>query len=213
MKNSMVVRAGSVAARMLQIQLARQHDLRQAYVLQKAGLFRRADVRLRAGVQLQRRQVQLQQAHVLDDERIRPGLVHLPGHLARVLQLVVAQDGVQGNEDAAVEPVGVADEPLQLAQVVAGGGARSEGRAADVDGIRAMVHGLDADVGIARGREQFKQVGLQGHRARIIPARPFACPRGAAGTVHRLRHNLGFSLMQRHRGACLCLHGRAAWPA
>ena len=40
-----------------------------------------------------------------------------------------------------------------------------EGRAADVDGVGAMVHGLDADVGIARGRQEFELVGQEGHGA------------------------------------------------
>ena len=144
------------------IQLARQHDLRQAGVLQKARLFRRADVGLRAGVQLHGRQVELQQAHVLDDERVGAGLVQLPGELARRLQLVVAQDGVEGDEDACVKAVRVARQPLDVGQRVAGAGTGAETGAANVDGVGAVVDGFDADVRIARGAEQFKLVG-QGH--------------------------------------------------
>jgi hypothetical protein len=43
---------------------------------------------------------------------------------------------------------------------------------ADVDRVGAVVHGLDADVGITRGGEQFKLMGLQGHGSIIPAARP-----------------------------------------
>jgi hypothetical protein len=76
---------------------------REAHVLQEARLLGRADVGLGAGVQLDRRQVQLQQAHVLHDQRVGAGVVELPGQLARALQLVVAQDGVERDEDAALK--------------------------------------------------------------------------------------------------------------
>ena len=155
------VGGGAHGGDLLHGEFARQHDLRQAGVLQEARLFGRADVGLGAGVQLDGRQVELQQAHVLDDERVGPGVVHLPGHLACALQLVVAQDGVERDEHPAVEAVGVGDQALQLADVVARPGARAEGRAADVDGIGAVVDGLDADVGIARGGEQLDLVGQQ----------------------------------------------------
>ena len=142
-----------------QRQLARQHDPRQAGVLQKARFFGRADVGLRAGVQLDGRQIQLQQTHVLDDERVDAGLVHPPGQAARRLQLVVAQDCVEGDEDAGVETVRVVGQALDVGHCVAGAGARAKTRATDVHGVGAMVHGFDADVGVARGREQFKVVG------------------------------------------------------
>ena len=132
-------------------EFARQHDLRQTGILQEARLFWRADVGLGAGMQLDGRQVDFQQAHVLDDERIGPGVVDLPGHLARTLQFVVAQDGVERDEHAAVEAVGVRDQTFQFADVVARPGARAEGRAADIDGVGAMVHSFDTDAGIAGG--------------------------------------------------------------
>ncbi len=133
-------------------QLACQHDLRQACVLQKTGLLRRADVGLGAGVQLDGGQVDFEQAHVLDDERVRARLVHLPGHLARGLQLIVAQDGVERDENAAVEAVGVLHQALNVSDVIARAGPRAKGRAADVDGIGAVVDGFDANVCVARRR-------------------------------------------------------------
>ncbi len=64
-------------ADLVERQFAGEHDLREADVLQEARLFRGADVGLGAGVQLQRGQVELEQAHVLHDQRVDPGLVQL----------------------------------------------------------------------------------------------------------------------------------------
>jgi hypothetical protein len=64
-------------------QFARQHDLREADVLQEARLGGIADVGLRAGVQLDRRQIHFQQAHVLHDQRIDAGVVQPVNRAAR----------------------------------------------------------------------------------------------------------------------------------
>ena len=140
---------------LLQRQFARQHDLRETGVLQEARLFGRADVGLRRGVQVDRRQVKFQQAHVLHDQRVRPRLVHLPDHLACRGEFVVAQDGVERDEDAAAEAVGVFHQPLDVAHRVARRRPRAEGRAADVDRVRPVVDRLDADVGVSCRGEQF----------------------------------------------------------
>ena len=149
-------------ADLFQREFACQHDLREAGVLQEARLLGRADVGLRRGVQVDRRQVEFQQAHVLHDQRVGAGLVHLADHAACGLQLVVAQDGVERHEDAAAEAVRMLHQPLDVGHRVAGRGPRAEGRAADVDRVRAVVDRLDADVGVASGGEQF-DVGTQGH--------------------------------------------------
>ena len=154
---------------LLHREFTRQHDLRQACVLQKTRFFGCANVGLGAGVQLDGGQVDLQEAHVLDDERIGTRLVHLPGHAARCLQLIIAQDGVERDENAGVEAVRVCNQALQIADVIARAGTGAKGGATDVHGIGAVVDGLDADVGVAGGGEQFDLVGQQRHGA-IIPA-------------------------------------------
>jgi hypothetical protein len=155
------VGGGADGGNLLHRQLARQHNLAQARVLQKAGFFRGADVGLGAGVQLDGRQIEFEQAHVLDDEGVGPGVVDLPGHLPGAFEFIVAQDGVERDENAAVKAVGVGNQALQVAQVVACAGACTKGGAADVDGVGAVVDGLNADVGIARGGEEFELVGQQ----------------------------------------------------
>jgi hypothetical protein len=107
-------------------------------------------------VQLDGRQVQLEQAHVLHDQRVGAGVPDVPGHAARGFELVVAQDGVQRDEDARAVAVGVAAQALDVGQRVAGLVARAESRAADVHGIGAVVDGLDADGGVARRGQQFE---------------------------------------------------------
>ena len=140
---------------LVQIQLARQHHLAEAHVLQEARLLGRADVGLRAGVQLDGRQVQLQQAHVLDDQRIHPGVMQLPDQLVRALQFVVTQDGVERDTDARVITMRMAHQAGDLGHRIGRLVARAKAGAADVDGVSTVVDGLDANVGIAGGGKQF----------------------------------------------------------
>ena len=86
-------------------------------------------------------------------------------------------------------PVRMLDEPCDVGHAVAGLFARAERRAADVDGVGAVVDGLDADVGIAGRGEQF-QFG-DGHGGGRLeksgdstgPAGTLACC-GVRGTSH-----------------------------
>jgi hypothetical protein len=69
--------AAAISRISARVSLARQHDLRKAHVLQEARLFGVADVGLGAGVELDRGQVEFQQAHVLDDQGVGAGFVEL----------------------------------------------------------------------------------------------------------------------------------------
>jgi hypothetical protein len=166
MKNSSVAccTCSADGADLLQVQLARQHHLAEARVLQEARLLGCADVGLGAGMQLDGRQVLQQQAHVLHDQRVGAGLVQLPHQAAGGLQLVITQDGVQRDEDAGVEAVGMGAQAGDVGHGVAGVGPGAEVGPADVDRIGAMGDGGDADVGVAGRRQQF-QCALPGrHR-------------------------------------------------
>ena len=98
-------RGGADGGDLSEVELACEDDLGEPHVLQEAGFFRGADVGLGAGVQLDRRQVEFQQAHVLDDQRVDAGVIQLPDLPARRLQFVVGEDGVEGDEHARVEAV------------------------------------------------------------------------------------------------------------
>ena len=129
-------------------------------------------------MQLDRRQVELQQAHVLDDQGIGAGVVQLNDLAACRFQFVVGEDGVEGDEYARVEAVRVFDQPRDVGDFVGRRRARAERWPTDVHRIGAVVDGLDADIGVARGREQFKLMGL--HEAVFRTAKadifPGACP-------------------------------------
>jgi hypothetical protein len=82
--------------------------------------------------------------------------------LASAFQLIVAQDGVHRDKDAAVKAVGVLHQLGDVLNAVVRCGARPKRRAANVDGVRAMVDGFDADVeGTGRGKK-FEVVRLHG---------------------------------------------------
>jgi hypothetical protein len=91
-------------------QLARQHQLREADVAQELRLLNGADVALRAGMQLDRRQVDFQQPHVLHDQRIDARLVQLPDLLPRQLEFDVVHDRVHRHEDAGAVAVRELDQ-------------------------------------------------------------------------------------------------------
>ncbi|WP_236748611.1 hypothetical protein [Acidovorax carolinensis] len=55
------------------------------------------------------------------------------------------------------------DQALQITDVVACTGPGTKSGAADVHRIGAVVHGLNANIGVAGRGEQFDLVGQQGH--------------------------------------------------
>lgn len=99
------------------------------------------------------RQIQRQQPHVLDDERICSSFIDLVGQPPRQLQLVIVQQGVEGDKDLGAEAMGVARQRFDIFDGVARRAAGAKGRAAHVDGIGTMVDGFDA-VGEVLGRSQ-----------------------------------------------------------
>ena len=148
---------------LLQIQLARQHQLGEAGLVEKLGPRQGADVGLGAGMQLDRRDVQFQHAQVLHDQRIHARVVQLVDQRARRLQLVVVQDGVDGGEHPRMVAAGELHQLGDLADLVAGIVPRTKARPADVDGIGPMQDGLPGDTDIAGRAEQFQMVLGQGH--------------------------------------------------
>ena len=152
-----------------QIQLAGQHQLGETGLSQKLGFFQGADVGLGAGVQLNRRDIQLEDAHVLHDQRINAGVVELVNQLTRRLHLVVMQDGVDGDKHLGVEQVGKLHQPGNVRHAVAGVMPRAEARPTDIHGIGAMQDGFLGDGGITGRAEQFEVVLGQGHDDQLQP--------------------------------------------
>ncbi|MNF88061.1 hypothetical protein D3C84_705460 [compost metagenome] len=151
---------GADGTDLLEGEFACQHHLGEAHVLQKLHLFRRAVVGLGAGVQRYGGQIQGQQPHVLHDKRIGPCLMDLVGQAPGLLQLVIVQQGVEGDEHLGAEAVGAASQRFYIFEGVARRAAGAEGGAAHVDGIGAMVDGFDA-IGEVPGRgQQLEAVSL-----------------------------------------------------
>ena len=164
---------------LLQRQFARQHHLRNSRILQKARLGRCADIGLRTGMQLNGRHVDFEQAHVLDDECIHTRVIQLPGHTPRRLQLIVAQDGVERDEDARVKAMRVAYKPRDVCNGVGGFVACAHVGPTDIHRIGAMIDRLDAYLGITCGREQFK-VGTRHELAPVWEAHVSSSPHGTS---------------------------------
>ena len=88
--------------------------------------------------------------------------MQLPREAPCRFELVVAQDGVHRDEYPGMETVRVGDEAGDLRDRVGRLVARPEARAADVNRVGAVVHGLDTDLGVAGRGEQFEVVAQHG---------------------------------------------------
>ena len=122
-------------------------------------------------MQLDGRQVEFEQAHVLDDQRIDARFVQLPGQLPAVFELRIVQDGIQRDKDLGPVAVGEIAQALDIGDIVAGAIAGPEGRAADVDGIGAVLDGLDAEIGVLGRSEEFERMLKSGHGALVRETR------------------------------------------
>ncbi|MNS43764.1 hypothetical protein D3C72_761840 [compost metagenome] len=181
---------GGDGADLLQVQLTRQHQLGEAGLVEEPGPFQGADVGLGAGVQLDRRDVQLHHPQVLHDQRVDTGVVQLVDQLARGLQLVVVEDGVDGGEHACMVAMGELDQFGDIADFVAGVMARAEARAADIDGVSAVQDRFTGDGHVTGRAEQFQVILWKGHV--VIGS---GC-HGLGG------HCSGETGWRHHRGAC-----------
>ncbi|MNI28217.1 hypothetical protein D3C73_819850 [compost metagenome] len=143
-------------ANFLEVQLTGQHQLRETGLIEELGPLEGANVGLGAGVQLDGRNIQLHHAQVLDDQRIDPGIVQLVDQLARRLQLVVVQDGIDGGEHPGMIAMGEFHQPGDVTHLVAGIVAGAETRAADIDRVSAMQDGFAGNAHVTGGAEQFQ---------------------------------------------------------
>src|SRR5204863_5871160 len=128
-------------------QLAGEDDAREAEAVQGGGAGAVVDRQLRAGVQFQRREVAAHQvinAQVLDDEGVHADVGEVGDVVHQFGQFVLANEGVDGDEDAAarLQAVGVGGDLGDLVQgEVLGLGAGGEFFQAQVDGVGAVVEG------------------------------------------------------------------------
>ena len=114
-------------------------------------------------MQLDRRQVEFEQAHVLHDQRVGTGFVDLPDEAPRFFQFFVLEDRVQRDQHVRVVAMGVRREPLDVADGIAGIGARTESWAANIDRVGAVNDRFHAEIGVFCRGEQFECVSF-GHQ-------------------------------------------------
>ncbi len=147
----------------LQVQLAGEDQLRETGLVEELGPFQRADIGLGAGMDLDGRNIQLHDAHVLHDQRVNADLVQLLDQRARCFQFVVVQDGVQRDEHPRVEQMGKFHQLGDVGHAVLGVVPGTKAGAADVHRIGAMQDGLAGDAGVTGRGEQFEMVLGKGH--------------------------------------------------
>ncbi|MND98351.1 hypothetical protein D3C80_906990 [compost metagenome] len=140
----------------LEVQFAGQNQLRETGLIEELCPSQGADVGLGTGMQLDRRDIQLHHPQVLDDQRVNTSIVQLMDQLARGLQLIIVEDGVDGGEDPRMVAPGKLHQLSDFAHLVTGIVARAEAWATDVHSVGAMQDGLTGDGHIAGGAEQFQ---------------------------------------------------------
>ncbi len=142
----------------LQVQLTCQYQLRETGLIEKLRSAQRADVGLGAGMQLDGRNVHVQNAEVLHDQCVHARVVELVNQLAGRFQLIVMQDGVDRGEDARVVAMGELDQFGDIADLVAGVVSCAEAWPANVHRVGAMQNGFTGDARVPCGAEQFQVV-------------------------------------------------------
>ena len=140
---------------LLQGEFAGQDDALEAGLFQEQHLLRGGIVRLGAGYERDRRQGGLQQAHVLDDRRVRAGFPEPGDELLGARQLLVAEDGVDRGVDLRAVPVGIGGQFFYIRQGIARGGAGAEMFRAYINRVGAAVDGVDAGGQVFSRREKF----------------------------------------------------------
>ena len=133
-------RVGVVVNRfnLLQVQLARQHNLAETDVGEEFCLLDAADVTLGAGVEFNRRNIQLHHPHILHDQRINAGFIQVGNQSLRRFQLIIVQDRIQRHKDFRAVAMGERHQPGDIAEAVAGVVACAETRPADINRVCAV---------------------------------------------------------------------------
>ena len=81
--------------------------------------------------------------------------MELPGQSAGAFQFVVVQDGVERDEDIGAVAMGKIAQASDFGDIVAGAVTGTERRAADIDGIGAVLDRFDAEIGVLGRGEEF----------------------------------------------------------
>ncbi len=146
--------AGADGPDLVQAQLAGQDDAPEANGFQEGDPRGGVVVHLGAGDEGQGREVRFEQAHILDDGGVDANVVEPVQQANGLGQLVVVEQGVDGDIDPRPVAVGVPHQSGDVLERIAGPGAGAELGRADIDGVGAAVDGGASDVEVlGRGEE------------------------------------------------------------
>ena len=153
---------------LLKIQFARQHDLTKSDVGEKFSLFYAADITLRTGVELNGGNIQLQNSHILHDQRINARVIQVGNQLLRRFQLIIMQNGIQRNKNFGAKAMGKRHQFGDILQAIAGVMACAKTGAANINGISAVQNGFAGNCRIACRAKKFKMSVLLAHTVGVI---------------------------------------------
>ena len=134
---------GMDVGHLLKAQFAGQHRLAEAQLLQQLNLLRRTVVHLCGGMEGNRGEVHAEQGGVLHDEGIDAEAVEVPDEPFDGGELVIIEDGVDGDVDTDVERMGIFHQLADVVERIACRGTGTEARSTDIDGISTMVNSSD----------------------------------------------------------------------
>ena len=119
-------------------------------------------------MQLDRRDIKLQNPHVLHNQCINAGFIQAHNQLLRRFQLIIMQNRIQGNEDFCAIAMGKRHQVGNILQAIAGIMPRAKSRTTDINGVSAMENGFTGNRRIAGGAKKFKMSVLRVHTVGII---------------------------------------------
>ena len=137
-------------------QFTRQHSTAETLVAKPPHLVGSPVVGLRRDMEGYRRQVHLQDSHILNQYGIHPGLVKLVYQTLGSLQLVIIENGVDGDEHFHPKPVGIRTELADVVNAIARRCTGTKARRTDIDGISTVVDSSKTALQILGGRQQFQ---------------------------------------------------------
>ena len=98
----------------------------------------------------------LQYCKVLDYKGVCPGIPESMHQSSGLLQLIVIQDGVEGDEYPRPEPVRIPAQVFDVLHAVPGGLSCPECGTGNIYGIGTAVYCCNADVTVSRGSQKFQ---------------------------------------------------------
>ena len=132
---------------LLQRKFPCQNYLRKTRISQKTNFLHRTIIGLRTRMQSNRRQIQLQKAHILYNQSIRPRIIQLIRNYPCLLQFIITQYRIQCHIHTCPETMGISRQPFDISYTI-------PRRSPDIHRIRTVVNSLHPDICIFRGRQQ-----------------------------------------------------------